>query len=797
MKKLVSILLALCMIATLAPTFALADVAAPAETLTLIDFGNPESFDSAICEHPTAMASAVAYEGKTSSLRYVMNGYDVNIPINTTERDLAGYNTADTSINIRFYSEAVGSKFNIIYVNSDESSKYYPVPGNNNRLTITGGWQTFTVPFSSVYAQTGNKITVRLNDFGWGNTAYNKGDVVYVDSIWLDTTPEYDSMKDPESLVVWDPEKGGIDMGNNGVNLLDPYGARGIYRNFERSALTLTVFNRNMKRVEESGIRNDYYTPIFSTEGYNYVNAWVYSPEPQDSGFNIRLHSQMKSSGNTVNYVNEVKMTADEYISMLVPQVDWKGWKLISVPLPATKRDIIVLSLGISTYSEGSDKHNYPENNVPLKIGFDGVWLSKGEASPQSEWEASKSYGNVDVAPYKDSDIPIADYNNPSKTPAGLNMKLTTDNSHLYDMAMRLSWNTAPGSEFKNITLADRKSQINIYKDTKNSTEFIPVTENSYLNLWMYNPEVKYALNGTDYAEINVVICYWNKATNKNVASPVCVMANWTGWKLISIPMKICNDKYNGDFVKYGINCIYAGANLGWYNVATVRTAQERENGYVWGFANHFVSNSLDPDRRNFMDIERVWLSDGPVTQGVNIEEADNSAKICPEDAYDLATLFTTEDEFLGVNTKAVKTTGDVVSVPDVTYFDGMLVFNEGLGYGEKYSVAAEIYGADGAKYTKEFVLQSENYHVMKYETANSIAVSMHGNVPSEYSDGIMIAAVYEKGTNKMLSMTPAYVEDNMVSAEVKDFNEATQEIKFIFISSFEQLKPLVTEIIA
>jgi len=171
--------------------------------LIIMDFGNTDEIPESVLSHSVAeVTEEVAFEGKASSVKYTMNKTgtaDLDVVISTSDTDLGIFESANATINVRFFSESAGSKFNVMYFNTGNSKSYYPNPVLS-RPSIEGGWQIFSLPFDSVYAKTGNDISLKINDDGWANTAnFANGDTVYIDSVWIE-------MKNYGSKTLLSPE---------------------------------------------------------------------------------------------------------------------------------------------------------------------------------------------------------------------------------------------------------------------------------------------------------------------------------------------------------------------------------------------------------------------------------------------------------------------------------------------------------------------------------------------------------------------------------------------------------------
>lgn len=204
-KRITALIVIFSFLVTLIPgnmTIAGAESSAPVMEdgkIILKDFADkddiPSEYLSSENKYLSEYSTDVAYEGKPGSLKWTMDeiGTDFDFALDKYDyTTLIGH--PDARIRMRFYSEAVGSKFNFLYLpdKANFSGKYsivYPV--------IAGGWQVVDLKLSDVlskvqYSKLG-LLSVRFNDTGWANYSgggYTPGDVIYIDSIWIEF-PDY------------------------------------------------------------------------------------------------------------------------------------------------------------------------------------------------------------------------------------------------------------------------------------------------------------------------------------------------------------------------------------------------------------------------------------------------------------------------------------------------------------------------------------------------------------------------------------------------------------------------------
>jgi len=192
-----------------------ARAATTTQKTVLLDFGSesgiPDALAAANNRYSSSVSTSIKYPGKQTSLKWVMiapasGGIDLRIPITASVADYA--NNENATITLRYYSEAVGSKFNFTYYPNDANwtGNYYPlIPTTTIEKT---GWQTLTYKLSDVltkvkYSSFG-ALSVSINDDGWGNYTrggYNVGDTIYFDSVWVEVPVKDHNVKFSEKTV--------------------------------------------------------------------------------------------------------------------------------------------------------------------------------------------------------------------------------------------------------------------------------------------------------------------------------------------------------------------------------------------------------------------------------------------------------------------------------------------------------------------------------------------------------------------------------------------------------------------
>ncbi len=823
MKKLISFVLAAAMLVSLVPTFAFATEAEPqsGNTVTLFDFGNPATFSTVNYSEIAAKPSALCYDGKDSSLRWEMDitstsDGDVS---NTPELDLV-YTATDLSnlsddavINVRFYSENAGSKFNLVYYGSEgigwkdtnDDGKSDLLVSYNEAVTINGGWQVHSMSLDTLLERfrnytEDNKITVRFNDDGWSNLedgGYNDGDTLYIDEIWVDANPNayYDNLG-TDTKLLWEA----TDKAENAKVSIDT--DRNIYEEY-----TLNNVNHEFATLDDS--------TKFATSDYTWVNMWIYSDKAQQNGMYFTLYG---------SYTNGT--ATGSVIRFPIQKLDWTGWKLVSFNIADDRvsadsglaGDVTKLRFDVGKW-DNLTAVNKATGSVTF--GLDGVWLSN--TSAQAAYEEALSYGNT--AALNANVIYSKDFNTKSSiirpntsyhVTNDVNASYNPYNSRLYDMSARLSFNSVTYNDILNLNtrVANAKTASLQVLDRKSAgATMLAVTNNSYLNAWIYNPEPKYTFDGVTPAEFVIVLGHRgaNGTDSSTSYSYVAVRADWSGWKLISIPVST----WGTNFATNGIAQIYISCNMDRYSRETSGApkivTRTDNNGYVrllsGGGHNVFsrkytltktdgvitaASDEVNANYYNYIDVERVWITDGPVTDELNVTAADNSAIRCSETSDNDVTLFTAEaDTISSSSVNVIKTIDGVTSKATASYTNGVLTFDN-FEYGATYSVVADITGTNGVKKVVDFTFTNEDYHVITTEDNTSIAVTLHGNLPADYENALVVAAVYTSGGTELVSADPAYIDEltGTITANVGALDNG-QTVKFIFINNMNDIKPL------
>lgn len=188
---------------------------------------------------------------------------------------------------------------------------------------------------------------------------------------------------------------------------------------------------------------------------------------------------------------------------------------------------------------------------------------------------------------------------------AGNKIVKSTENNRLYGYNAKMSW-TGFGS-------GTTASPAFIFFNTTSSNEKIKVKDDNgykynYINAWVYNPEVKYSTN-EDNTKGKTSELVWllrtgasaDATTGDTSYQRARISMNWTGWKLVSLPISQFTKGSQPSSLDYGIYKIdfsvngwagsvpswpdgnhYAYVDAMWFSAETVTAAESfAHDGYI------------------------------------------------------------------------------------------------------------------------------------------------------------------------------------------------------------------------
>ena len=235
---------------------------------------------------------------------------------------------------------------------------------------------------------------------------------------------------------------------------------------------------------------------------------------------------------------------------------------------------------------------------------------------------------------------------------AGTKIVKSTENNRLYGYNAKMSW-TGYGS-------GTTASPAFIFFNTTSSNEKIKVKDDNggykynYINAWVYNPEVKYSTfeNNTKGKTSELVWLLRTGAsadatTGDTSYQMARVSMNWTGWKLVSLPITQFTKGSQPSSLDYGIYKIdfsvngwtgsvpswpagnhYAYVDAMWFSAETVTAAESfTHDGYIsadLGGDNTFTFNTSSETYASSLAAKVTVKKDGAVLTDGYTAEADS-----------------------------------------------------------------------------------------------------------------------------------------------------------------------------
>jgi len=620
------------------------------------------------------------------------------------------------------------------------------------------------------------------------------------------------------------------------------------------------LFFNNQDKVEDVNV-----------DGYNWYNVWLYSPRPQSGGFVVWLDDA--SSANAIK------------ISQMTNYVDWTGWKLFSYQIPsgktdgdATKPDVDEIkvsfygwdeakSKGFAVAADGKVTQNSKVHNGSFgrwhtagEIGVECAYLSKNKPALAGQviaTEGADARVNLDI---NENETDRVLYEASAANVAGQgtsNLSADTTNTRLYAQTAKsrmfgakyivatekdgVTTYTLTSKTNKNGGVSATNTAATVYTAPKatvtnedGTTKEVytadavngNVDTSGYLNLWWYNPQIKYDQLGNP-SEYILQVYYGvpgsaldlpfgtnptsNPAGNKYYKT-IGIINNWEGWKLISIPLTdVAPDlKKEGYFI-------------GQINIATNEWVPAASGTDIKKFSRSFTDAQLAQhyetaggsyntwsDVYNFFMIDKVWVSSEKPAEDATVayEHGINEVPVA-------TTVFTANaSENIGLITgeySAYKRIGnEVTDVTDEFTFgyEGATftaTYNgEELEYDASYIINwPEFYSINGNKFeagSSFYRARTIAYEIGSFtvdQAMDSASVSMKGNVPADSADNVIVAAVYDEAegvkTIANVSLATYNAENGEIKAEITA--EAGQVVTFMYLDSKISVKPLEADV--
>ncbi len=268
--------------------------------------------------------------------------------------------------------------------------------------------------------------------------------------------------------------------------------------------------NREFELTNQFG-SNPNFDDRMDLSRYRYINAWIYSPAVYNDAFTIRIFSDV--AGSSVN-TGRVNVT-----------VDWTGWKCVTVPLAdagsytigGTTKTVDWTKVTGYSYNTMSTKDNWNEGDV---LYFDKIWLS--------------------------TEVPGS-----------------------FPIANEIAFT---GTSTENVRLSSETIKIETGTTEEEANIEIPATDitpYSYINMWMYCPSDASYVSGDKTVIPKFRYRFFNSGNTTNRITTLnnyngyedSGLANWVGWKLISIPFSGFSNNPDLDKTNLDRFCIITNVN--------------------------------------------------------------------------------------------------------------------------------------------------------------------------------------------------------------------------------------------
>ncbi|MBQ4110943.1 MAG: S-layer homology domain-containing protein [Clostridia bacterium] len=240
---------------------------------------------------------------------------------------------------------------------------------------------------------------------------------------------------------------------------------------------------------------------------YGYFNFWVHSEKATNSTINIAVFSNSRNENNKKGHI------------LKKINVDWTGWKLFSIPIDTFSKSYTpdLTSIERIDFDARSWEITDTAANEETVLRFEEIWFSVNQAGDEDTSEPEEE---------------------PEITEPGLIAAFSSEKAVEKDLYKVL---TADNTITKNYEWSGKWQSTN----TKSIVSFdvSGINFNDYTNFeaWIYSEK---ATGST----INVAA--FSKSRNENNRQGFILKAfnvDWTGWRLVSIPLTDFTQRYSPD----------------------------------------------------------------------------------------------------------------------------------------------------------------------------------------------------------------------------------------------------------
>lgn len=712
-RKLLSLFLAVMMISSMFASF---DVFAKNESYTyddsvvIADFNTKAKIDASGVRNPTytnSFVPSVDYawgDGETTLKVPQVGSQSYCMPIPATA-------VSGKYLRVRYYIPNIADgqtvKINMLLmaeVHNTNLGSYVCV----NFDTQKTGWNEDVFPISSSITAKGFMLAVG----GWNDTLAT-GSTVYLDKISICGKHDYINSDLGDGVFI---DNGYIrgpigtwgsahDMGAQRTTVNSRDGSP--YVNFTVDANTDRFYFIHYTSAT-------YGNTALDLSGYKYLNAWVYSPSVQDGGVVIELN------GTPTWYLDKINFT---------------GWKLYTFTLTDSQKTTLANTTRLGLASTTSWTGQFTSTGT---FGIDKLWFSNEPVSAVNDGYVLNEFSTPGafVSKHSNQTMVSKSYQNP----------------HLYDTHARLINETSVERYLftTGTTAAD---------DVQGTT----VSNYKYLNILMYNPEIKYYKDTTTPYKFNVV---FRKTNNDGTISNYGARQfslDWTGWKVLSVAKYDEMNTRGFDSVTINIG--------GWSATSWDNGSSYIDIDAVWLSNSNTLPTTFTQTNQTYTNgAEGFVLDTNKYTFNGNIHAA-NAAEAVKVYDKDLNKLTLNTDYTVSANYNELRVQPNAAGTYTVV-IDGLTP-----AYPAKKS----------GRMVNKFTLTNTDVPVVSTEKSCNVRYRL----PSGYSASTLVAAEY--ADSELVQVATAAWSSATNSAVISFETAPTKgnKVKFMYLADMDSLYPL------
>lgn len=472
------------------------------------------------------------------------------------------------------------------------------------------GWHDISIPISSFVNKTTNNIHTdeailsAVDYVEIGTTSiisamqdWSEGETLYIDKIWF---TKQSVSSENENYVIGDYTSGTTQSWGGAYNACYAYNSNGAFYPVDTSTTlngaSASVHWNNLNETTEISnsdrSRTALYARVRDTSGaaiskdlkeYKYVNAWIYSNTATTQNLELRIYYDA-STDSTINPQN--KTAGYHYLKSSSIQVNWTGWKLISVKI-SDMTDNMSQYGGLYSWDNGDMLVNatglqaYNSNNCDeIDVNIDSIWYSIKDCTTIAYKSAStnttENINGATVAPYEKTAVltftsPV-DFNSAVDGIVVSNEETVLEN----------------GTDYT-VQTVDENIYIHFLEDLEPNSDYVIEVKGTLTNT--YHQELKTPVT-ISFKTSPICTIEW---VNKSAQDTVIKAANNTSGDINNIRLLIGGYDADGRFVDVYIQPISVSSReTGTFSGALTGAVSYR--GFVWNTDNTPMCEAVDLD---------------------------------------------------------------------------------------------------------------------------------------------------------------------------------------------------------